>query len=537
MNLALDRGDFHSTVVDMGAALAASLGAAAIAVFVGNEGKLKITAYVLVAVACIIGVYLSRNPRLCCLWGLMLTITLDVSKRFGPYIMKLGGETSFRIELSDFFWVGLLVFLLRDVWNGYRPGLRVPRVTFIWISIIILGCGAMSFGQWPLTASHEVVRMLKGMLLFIVVCNELQRPRGFLHCAAGFVWALIVQSVIGLTEHFTHHLLGLSKFGESDPGTINDLMENSVRTEKVYRVGALLSHPNTFGIFLAVVLPVAIGLFLVKTGTIYKLLSCCGVVLGMPALIATFSRSSWASFAASFTVLMLLVFFHRRLRWKALLPATAATIGLVIVLAAYSGQIMVRLFESDAGATLNRARFEDEAKVVIGERPWLGWGLNSYALAVVPFTKYTSWGNQEFFQSWVPVVHNVYYLWLAETGLIGLVLHLSLIGSIIWTSMQNLRVKNELLFIFNAACLSGMVAFLVDGFNDPALRNNLMLRVFWVQAGIVMAVRYWRLQHEATLTHPGQGPAVTSPAPRFPLPAASLGRYATELGGEINPSL
>src|SRR4029077_13012831 len=119
------------------------------------------------------------------------------------------------------------------------------------------------------------------------------------------------------------------------------------------------------------------------------------------------------------------------------------------------------------GATLNRSRFEDEAKILIGERPWLGWGLNSYALAVVPFTKYTTWGHQQFFQSWVPVVHNVYYLWFAETGLIGLALHLWLFAIIIWTSMQNLRVKNELLFILNAACLSGMVAFLVDGFNDP----------------------------------------------------------------------
>src|SRR4029077_19444392 len=119
-----------------------------------------------------------------------------------------GGETSFRVELSDFFWVGLLVFLLRDVWSGYRPGLRIPKVAFVWIFIMILGCGAIAFGEWPLSASHEVVRMLKGLLLLIVICNELQRPRGFLHCATGFVCAVFLQSGIALAEYFTHHLLG-----------------------------------------------------------------------------------------------------------------------------------------------------------------------------------------------------------------------------------------------------------------------------------------------------------------------------------------
>src|SRR5262249_11071836 len=48
--------------------------------------------------------FVSGRPRLYCLWGLVLTIPLNLSKRIGPnFIGKPGGEDSFRIEPSDFF--------------------------------------------------------------------------------------------------------------------------------------------------------------------------------------------------------------------------------------------------------------------------------------------------------------------------------------------------------------------------------------------------------------------------------------------------
>src|SRR5713226_6914033 len=155
--------------------------------FLAATARPKITAAVVISVLGVSAAFASGNPRLFCLWGLLLTIPFDLTKRFGTIIPKLGGETSFRVELSDPFWIVLLVFIARDIWRGDRKGIRVPKVTFVWIAIMLLGLGAILLGPWSLTATHEVVRMIKDMLLFLVVANELTRPRRFLHCAAALI--------------------------------------------------------------------------------------------------------------------------------------------------------------------------------------------------------------------------------------------------------------------------------------------------------------------------------------------------------------
>ena len=93
-------------------------------------------------------------------------------------------------------------------------------------------------------------------------------------------------------------------FGETSELTIQQLAFTSVRSEKVFRIGAFLQHPNLFGIFLATLLPITIGVFLLKLGRAYRFLFLLGIVLGMPALIATLSRSGWVSFALAVVYLI-----------------------------------------------------------------------------------------------------------------------------------------------------------------------------------------------------------------------------------------
>jgi hypothetical protein len=68
--------------------------------------------------------------------------------------------------------------------------------------------------------------------------------------------------------------------------------------------------------------------------------------------------------------------------------------------------------------------------------------------------------------------------------------------------IRNFCLKNELLFTINAACLGAMLAFIVDSFFSFALRVNATLRVFWVLAGIIMAIHYWHLQHSQSRSEP-----------------------------------
>jgi O-antigen ligase len=479
----------------------------------------KVMVVVLGGGVTVIGALVSGNPRLFFLYGLMLTIPFDLSKRIGGYIEKMGGETSFRIEMSDPFLLALAAFLVRDFVQGYRTGLRVPKACIYWGIIILIGAWGVAFGPWRTTAAHEVVRMIKVLLLFLVVANELQRPGRVLHAVVALTLAMLVQSGVGLLQYVTKGHLGLELLGETGAGTIDQLKADSVATEQVFRAGAFLSHPNLFGVFLASLLPFPIACFLIRTDRTRQAFFFVAIGVGFAALITSLSRSGWVSFFVAFIVLVLSLAVHERMRRQSILTMAGAGIALGVVCVVFAGPIMTRIFESKESAMLSRAEYISDAMGMISAKPITGWGLNSYVYAAPPFTRYGARVAHERYEQWLPPVHNIYLLWWAETGIIGLAVHLALLGSIVKRAIGNLSVRNELMFAVNAACLAGMAAFLVDGIFSFSLRLNAILRVFFVMAGIILAIHYWRLKYE-------RGPAPAAAPVRGHAPEDAAGDLA-----------
>jgi O-antigen ligase len=170
---------------------------------------------------------------------------------------------------------------------------------------------------------------------------------------------------------------------------------------------------------------------------------------------------------------------------------------------ALSGPIVQRAFGSKNDSTVAREIYKADAREMIADSPWVGHGLNSYTLELPNYTGL----SLQLYGATLPAVHNIYYLWWAETGIGGLILFLSIWGAFIWNGIQNLRVSDPHLFVVNAACVAAMVCLIPDGFLSYTVRVNTMFRVFWVMGGLIYAVRYIRIA----------GPR---PAPTFPLAAA-----------------
>lgn len=491
MKYQFDLRDLKSSFISAGLVLAAG---AVLLVFI-VAGSMKMVAAFLGGMLCILGAYISGNIRLFCLWALAITIPFALDIQLGSAINKGGGENAFRFEICDPFLLALAFFLLRDIWNRRRLGLRIPKVTFLWVLVMVLwGGAAMVFGPYHLTAIHEVVRMMKVMLLFLVITNELQTSRQFLHFTAALMVGVVIQASAGLIQYVMGATLGLEVLGEISETTAAQLAINSVRSQTVFRVSAFMYHPNLFGMYLATLLPLIIGVFLVKTNKVLKSCLFVSAFLGMAALIATLSRSSWLSFAVAFTMLMCLMIFHPGLRQRSLLAVVIISLAMCIACAPFAGNIISRITTSRSDAMLGREEYKRDARKMIKVKPWLGWGLNSYVYAMPPFSRYGAREVTRWYGDWLPPVHNIYYLWWAETGIIGLGVHLALWAGIIRMGIRNFCLRNELMFTINAACLSAMMAFIVDGFFSFTLRVNGTLRVFWVLAGIIMAIHYWHLQ-------------------------------------------
>lgn len=494
------RKTLKETLVDSGSLLLIVLFVLAVGgVFatVGMSVKARDFAVILGGFLVFLAAFASGNPRLYCFWGLILTIPLNLSKRFGPmFVGKPGGEDSFKLEVSDVFLIAMAGFLLIDIITQRRKGLRIPKVTFLWVLLIAVGCVWVVVGQWQMSAAHEVVRMIKVMILFLIIANELDRPSRIWHCAFGLLLVGIAESAIALAQYRMKGLLGLEILGETTNTAIDVMGSTSVQGQSVFRPSGLLQHPNLLGMYLALLLPLALGLLMVSKRPVSRIFFLLTLIVGAPTLIITLSRSSWVAATISVSLLLTLTLFRSRLRPRSLSVISLAGLLGVVILGAFFGPITDRLLRSKEDATTAREIWKADARSIIEAAPLFGHGLNSYSYVVRDYSTL----RIETYASPLLIVHHIFYLWWAETGIVGLLLFCSVWGSIIWTALGNLSVRDEMLFVVNAACLSGMVALIPDGFLSFTLRVNQPLRMFWLEAGMIMAIRYLRLQEKANAT-------------------------------------
>ena len=219
--------------------------------------------------------------------------------------------------------------------------------------------------------------------------------------------------------------------------------------------------------------------------------------MGGVALLLTLSRGGWVAFAAAFCVLLTLSFAHPRLRRRFLFTRVLMIAAVVVGGMAFSGPIMKRLTQSDPGAVNFRYEWNGVAWKMIKDKPILGFGLNSFVFNMAPYTVYGTPGRltEKFGSNW-PVVHNVYLLVWAEQGTVGFAFYLGLQFYLLYVGFRNLRIfKNEILFSINLGAIAGFVAVTLDGLASFYVRNPGCDRVYWVVAGLIIAVDFWNRQH------------------------------------------
>lgn len=471
-------------------AMALALALAGVVLLAAVSGSsLKPAALVLAVMILPVAAQASGNPRLLLLWCLMFALPFDLSMYLGPFSSKGGGERAFRVELSDVFYGGLLLFQARDLLRCRWPGLRVPKVILVWLGIMLFwGLDSVINGPYRTTAAHEIIRMLKMTVLFIVLVNELDSVGRLRHAAAAITLGMAFQSCIGILQYLLGHTLGLEFLGELSTKTLDELSTTSVRDAKVFRIAAFIGHPNLLGVYLAACLPLAVCGLMYSSRLPARLFFGVALASGGVALILTQSRSGWASFAAALLLVMALMVMHQRLFKRSLSAIAVATVALALLFGAFQEPIMRRLFSSLEQAATGREEFKEDARRLIDEKVMLGWGLNQYTLVLPPYMKYTA----RSYSYWIPPVHNIYYLWWAETGLVGLGVHLAMWAAIMLRACRNLRSHDETLFLMSLACLGAMVAFAVDGFMSFSLRVNQPQRVFFVLAAMIYATHYLR---------------------------------------------
>ncbi len=480
----------------LGLVLLVAVAAATAAVAVSTE-KTLIAATIGVALLVPAGALLSGNPRLFCLWGLVLTAPIEFSKYFLS-IPHMGGEYALRVELSDPFLAVLCLYWFGDIVTRYRGRISLPRPAVYWILLLIMAGGAVIFGTWRTAAGLEVVRMTKVLLLCLLIANEVRRPRQLKHIAMALVAGIIVQAVFGIIQMKTGADLGLERLAESG------VMEETVGAEEAQRIGALMGHPNILSCYLAMTLPMAVSLLFARVSAFAKTICTAAVILGLVVLVATLSRNGWLSFGVALLIVFLMTGTHRVIGHRYRLLRWSVVAGLVVGGTIFSQALLHRLTQSDPTNISMRWELNNVAWKMVKDRPVFGFGKNAMAFERARDRQYQipvvdSHRDHED----IPPIHNIYMQQWAEQGTVGLVIFLLMLFSILRLGVRNARDKRDpFLFAVNAGAVAGVVALMIHGMGDWAFWWNGIMRVFWILTGMIVAIRYmqWR---SSRMTTPG----------------------------------
>ena len=263
-----------------------------------------------------------------------------------------------------------LLWLLLALTTSPGPLVEIDR----WIlGILAIALLATGFSPVPLAAAKGLVKLVSYLGVYALMRQLLTlAPVWWDRIVAALLAGNLVTCVIGIRQ-----LYGDSSELASwaDPNSVAD------GTVRIY---STLENPNLLAGYLLPVLPLALVALLRWPGRARKLFALTALVLGVAALVLTFSRGAWMGLVAEAAVISLLLAVRATrawpLLWRRLFPLLLLTGGaaLLVVLVTQVEPLRVRVMSLVAGRQDSSNNFRINvwlaALDMVQARPWLGIG-------------------------------------------------------------------------------------------------------------------------------------------------------------------
>jgi O-antigen ligase len=309
-----------------------------------------------------------------------------------------------KIYLGDIFIFSILGVWLIEIISKKKQ-FRISKAYFpsILFSFLII---RQAFTFFPLAAIWYLLKLFEiGLLSWFLFTHK-----KLLKKSAIFITIIVTawfQSLLAIYQFVTQRsLLGYKFFGEPNLaqsiGLAKDMWWN---TGRVLPYGTT-AHPNILGGILAICgLVILKKLPAIKNGW-GKLLSFFTMAIVIIVLVLT------QSISAGLTFVIGLVFINRKNVNQRLIIISAVT---MIVIAPISIHLLAKPFHQ-TNSFVRRSYLQTAAVKMFLDQPIFGVGLNQFTARVEEYSK-----AQEIVR-FIQPVHHLGLLWLAETGLLGLIL-------------------------------------------------------------------------------------------------------------------
>lgn len=334
-----------------------------------------------------------------------------------------------------YFAVGVLPFTISALnldasliswpaWSGYAKGLivtlldslalalvivsRAParRLPFLPLLLAYLAAAALSMGfsTLPMSTSFYVFQLVRILLLFVAVASFAGQIGALRWLAMGLATGAIFQVIVTIDQKFS----GMAQ------------------------ASGTMGHQNLLGLMLHfVTLPLLAFLLAGERGKIFML----GTLSALVAVAFGASRGAVGFVGIGMAILFCLSILRRPTahKWKmAGLAVLALAVVTPVVISSFGDRYEVR--PDSAGSNEERVAFEAAAKSMWSDHP-MGVGANQY-IVIANVEGYSERAGVIWnYASRSAPVHNMYLLVAAETGWIGLVTLVMLIG---WPVLRGL---------------------------------------------------------------------------------------------------
>lgn len=301
----------------------------------------------------------------------------------------------------------------------------------------------VGFKDWVGTASAVV--------LFILIASIFTTRKNIRLLLAALVLSSIPPLIVGFYQLFT--------------GTGN------LQTAGFNRIQATFSHPNSYAIYLMMLLLLCIPLLLEAKKDWLRLGLGALCVAMVASLIFTYARAPWIDLLVGLAILSFV-------RYRKLLLLAPAGVVLLLV---FIPSILERFqeasgFSEGQGSMFFRVEMWRYLLPKFYTNPIVGNGLGSFAV-------FAEEGLGYFY-----LPHNDYVRLLVDTGVVGLVSYLAALYGLARGSIRSYLTQTDELFKLLALVMVTVIAaYLLGGFTENLFRAGTTQAYFWTLAGLVAA--------------------------------------------------
>jgi len=346
-----------------------------------------------------------------------------------------------------------------------RTGTGPVRARWLTAGVLIFVSSAIASSvqaESPSSSLTKIFALVAATALLFGVLEICRSRNQLMAVVGGALAGLFLASVQGLLEHYSGAFGAFSSAGGG---------------EVLGRVQGSFGHPNTYGGFIAVLMPLAVSILFSKAfSRRARWLAGGTFCVAVPALIFSYSRGAIAAVVIGSLV------------WLALLRprmAIVAIVGVAIAAVTVAPTALKERFatQGTGGDVALRSDIWQSALDIYGEHPVLGVGLNNFsnAYANLPSTLATGSQRRLLHQAELltpPHAQNLYLNILAEEGLVGIATFALLTLLSLGVVYRGCRVRDRAGQAICAGIGAGLVTLALHSLLDVTLFGPTALPVF-----------------------------------------------------------